>query len=330
MDDIDEEDIRWLFQPYVPRGKITLCAAYPGSGKTYILCYMAACVSNGKSFFNICPFDDKPEKVIYLTSEDGLGDTIKARLRICGADMKNVYSVIDKNAELSFDSPKIEEIIKKVKPGLLIFDPFQSYIGEDVELNAANKTRAKLNNIVDLAEKYGVAIVLICHFNKNQKGDAITRIIGSTDIVGASRSYLAIGKVPDSDNTKFMSHEKSSLDKRGKTILFEINPDEGGIKHLGESDLTMDDYSRQANENRRRAAPAVDAAKEFLKDQMPEGKRLAKEIKTLAEANKISERTLDRARKELGILSQKEGFGGQWLWILPNQSTSAKEDAHCC
>ena len=45
VSNVEEEEINWLYPPYVPRGKITLCAAYPGTGKTYLLCYMAACVS---------------------------------------------------------------------------------------------------------------------------------------------------------------------------------------------------------------------------------------------------------------------------------------------
>lgn len=319
FDDVEEEEITWLYQPYVPRGKITLCAAYPGVGKTYLLCYMAACVSVGKQFFDIVPFGSEPENVLYLTSEDGLGDTLKRRFRICGADMTRIYSVSSVET-ITFDSPKIEQMIKQVHPALLIFDPFQSYIGENVELNAANKTRAQLNNLVYLAEKYNVAIVLICHFNKNQKGDAITRIIGSTDIVGVSRSYLALGKVPDEENLKYMSHEKSSLDKRGRTILFEIAPEAGGIRKVGESSLSMDDYVKQTNENRRKLAPALEEAKEFIKNQMPDGERLAAEIKNLASANHISDRTLERARKELGIISRKEGFGGQFTWILPRDT----------
>lgn len=318
MQDVEEENIEWLYQPYVPRGKVTLCAAYPGAGKTYLLCYMAACVSTGRSFFKVNPFETKPEKVIYLSAEDGLGDTLKARMRVCGADMSNIYSVIDEKAVLSFDNPQIEEIIKEVRPALMTFDPFQAYIGEDVELNAANKTRAKLNNLVMLAEKYNLAIVLVCHFNKNQNGDAITRIIGSTDIVGVSRSYIAIGTVPEATDLKYMSHEKSSLDRRGKTILFEINPDEGGIKYMGESDMTMDDYTKQANDKRKRSAPAMEAAKEFLISQMPEGKREASELKRLAEANKISYDTLNRARKELGIVSKQDGYQEPYIWYLPS------------
>lgn len=166
MSNVEEEEINWLYPPYVPRGKITLCAAYPGTGKTYLLCYMAACVSTGRSFFNLIPFKDEPGKVIYLTSEDGIGDTIKKRLRICGANTDNVFTVPDGQNNLLFDSPEIEEFIKQIKPALMIFDPFQSYIGKEVDMNAANKTRERLNCIVSLAQKYNVAVVIICHFNK--------------------------------------------------------------------------------------------------------------------------------------------------------------------
>lgn len=319
MSDVEEENTEWLYYPYIPKGKITLCAAYPGTGKTYLLCYIAACVSTGRQLFDLCPFPSDAGNVVYLSSEDGLGDTLKKRMRLCGADFKRIYSVVDKEATLTFDSPMVEEIIKRTNPALLIFDPFQSYIGENVELNAANKTRSKLNNIVSLAEKYNIAIVLICHFNKNQKGDAITRIIGSTDIVGVCRSYLALGNVPEEEGIKYMSHEKSSLSMKGDTILFEIDPEQGGIKYIGQSKLTMDDYNKKA-EKAKRTAPNIDAAAEFVKMQMPEGSRTAKEIKELAEANGISSRTLSRAVKQLGIITKRVGFGGECIWTLPSNT----------
>ena len=110
---VDEEEVQWLYCPYVPRAKLTLCAAYPGVGKTYLLCYMAACVTTGKHFFNIVPFENgDPENVIYLTAEDGIGDTIKKRMRECGADMNRVYVVNENKTQLLFDSPEIEEFMK--------------------------------------------------------------------------------------------------------------------------------------------------------------------------------------------------------------------------
>ncbi|SCI03650.1 DNA repair protein RadA [uncultured Clostridium sp.] len=326
MSDVEEEEITWLYQPYVPRGKVTICAAYPGTGKTYVLCYMTACVSTGRSFFNQVPFKDEPGKAIYLTAEDGIGDTIKKRLRICGANMENIATVTEKTA-LQFDSPEIEEFMKDFKPDLMIFDPFQAYIGAEINMNAPNETRDKLNHIADLAEKYDVAVVLICHFNKNGKGDAITRVLGSTDIMGICRSYIALGTVPGEDDMKFMSHEKSSLDKRGKTILFEIDPDKGGVVYLGENNLTMDDYTAIRNKKRASNAPAVEAAKQFIVNNMPEGRRLAKEIKNLATANKISDGSLQRAREELGIITRKtKEFPPHSIWLLPGYEEEPTEE----
>ena len=326
MSDVKEEEITWLYQPYVPRGKVTICAAYPGTGKTYVLCYMTACVSTGRSFFNQVPFKDTPGKAIYLTAEDGIGDTIKKRLRICGANMENIATVTEKTA-LQFDSPEIEDFMKDFKPDLMIFDPFQAYIGAEINMNAPNETRDKLNHIADLAEKHDVAVVLICHFNKNGKGDAITRVLGSTDIMGICRSYIALGAVPGEDDMNFMSHEKSSLDKRGKTILFEIDPDKGGVVYLGENNLTMDDYTAIRNKKRVSNAPAVEAAKMFITENMPEGRRLAKELKTLAAANKISDGSLQRAREELGIITRKtKEFPPRSIWILPGHEEDSPEE----
>ena len=317
IDDVEEEEINWLYFPYIPQGKITLCAAYPGTGKTYLLCYIAACVSTGKCLFNLVPFDDEPGSVIYLTAEDGIGDTIKKRLHVCGADLKKIY-VPQMNNQLLFDSPEIEEYMRDVKPKLMIFDPFQAYIGGAVDMNAPNKTREQMGHIVELAQKYNVAVVIICHFNKNGKGDAITRVLGSTDIMGACRSYIALGNVPGEDEMKFMSHEKSSLAKKGKTILFEIDPDNGGIVYRGKNSLSMDDYTAIRNKKRANAAPAIEGAKKFLINNMPEGRRFAHELKNLAVANHISESTLKRAGQELGIISQQEkAFPFRAVWILP-------------
>lgn len=318
MDEVEEEELKWLYMPYIPRGKVTLCSAHPGSGKTWVMCYAVSCVSTGKQFFDICPFETKAENAIYITAEDGLGDTIKRRLRACGADMTKVYSIRDPKAEMTFDNPRLEEIINEVRPALLVMDPMQAYIGSNVEMNAANKTRPMLTHLVSLAEKYNVAIVLVCHFNKNGKGESITRVIGSMDIVGVGRSCISIGNVPNEERQKYMSHEKSSNAEHGKTKLFHIDPDNGGIVLDGDSNLTMADYSILQND-RHRNGSEIEAAKLFLLDQMPEGKRLQSELVNLGKANRFSYDTLNRARNELKIISKQEGFGGPYYWIKPEQ-----------
>lgn len=115
------------------------------------LLYGGMC-NNWKKFFNIVPFSNEKENVVYLTAEDGIGDTIKKRMRQCGADMKHVFVVTENKTQLLFDSPEIEMFIQQTNPALMIFDPFQAYIGSDVDMNAPNKTNERVGHIVDLAE----------------------------------------------------------------------------------------------------------------------------------------------------------------------------------
>lgn len=161
---------------------------------------------------------------------------------------------------------------------------------------------------------------------RKRKGDAITRVMGSTDIMGICRSYIALGNVPGEEDIKYMSHEKSSLERKGKTILFEIDPDRGGIVYVGENALSMDDYTAIRNKKRAKDAPALEGAKQFIIDQMPDGSRLASEIVTLAKARHISERSLRRAREELQIIVQKtKEFPPKSLWVLPEKAGQPEE-----
>ena len=66
---------------------------------------------------------------------------------------------------------------------------------------------------------------------------------------------------------------------------------------------------------------AVDDASEFLRDALRSGPVKAKDVVRAARAAGISERSLDRAKAELGVRSRKLDFSGAWAWLLP-------EDGH--
>ena len=58
-------------------------------------------------------------------------------------------------------------------------------------------------------------------------------------------------------------------------------------------------------------------AKAFLRDLLANGPVDAHEGEEAAKANGITERTLARARKDLGIIAKKKAFEGGWQWSLP-------------
>ncbi|MDR3246555.1 MAG: AAA family ATPase [Prevotellaceae bacterium] len=91
MQDIETEQVSWLWEPYIPSGKITIVQGDPGDGKTAMMLAIAAAVTNGE----LLPGNDDyaaPADVIFQTAEDGLGDTIKPRLEQLLADCSRIHT----------------------------------------------------------------------------------------------------------------------------------------------------------------------------------------------------------------------------------------------
>ena len=316
MSEVTIKKTEFLFYPNFPR-KLCIVSGYPGAGKTFLLCKLAAAVSTGKDFFQLKTTNAEPANVIYFSSEDGYEDTIAPRLLQCGANMEYISCVdFDDSADFEFADSRFEDLIRHLNPALVIFDTLQNFIG-NVNMNAANETTRKMRPLVRIADTYNVCIVCICHFNKNEQGSAITRTIGSTDITGKCRSYMTIGSAPDEENIKYFSHEKSNVGPLGDTILFSV--DRFGINYKGTTKMRADDYAVMRYSKKGRPTNAVTEVKKFIIANMPNGKRPASEMLALFTANGFSNSTVQRAKKELRIRSVLDGFGDQgvWSWVAP-------------
>jgi hypothetical protein len=155
-----------------------------------------------------------------------------------------------------------------------------------------------------LAEMYGCAFVIISHMNKDSQKSPIYRALGSIDIPAAARSVLAIAKNPKNDREKIFVHAKSSLARTGSALTFEIN-DDFGISITGQTDLDATDV---LNPPVKRESPKLDFAKELIVRLLKEGTNNANDIIEEALKNGISEKTLKKARQELGVVVKKVGF----------------------
>jgi hypothetical protein len=69
----------------------------------------------------------------------------------------------------------------------------------------------------------------------------------------------------------------------------------------------------------KRRASATNEAADFLRNKLHDGPGLVQDIQKEAEARGISERTLRRARKKLGVKPGKNAFKGGWAWHLDNK-----------
>ena len=79
FDKIEIENIKWLFYPYIPFGKVTIIQGDPGEGKTTLVLEIIARLTNGQPIIDGYKAFE-PMNIVYQTCEDGLADTIKPRL----------------------------------------------------------------------------------------------------------------------------------------------------------------------------------------------------------------------------------------------------------
>ena len=309
MDTIQSEEIKWLWYPYIPYGKLTIVQGDPGEGKTTFALNLAAKLSLGKNFENDNESENRePISVIYQTAEDGLADTVKPRLEAAGADCSKILVIDESEKSLSMKDDRIEQTLEQTHAKLLILDPIQAYLGDNVDMNRANETRNVTKKIAALAERTGCAIILIGHMNKGGGQKAAYRGIGSIDFFAIARSVLLVARVPGQPEIRAVAQIKNNLAQEGNTVAFQMA--DGKFEWLGEYEISIDEllggYSSES-----KSQQAVELIKSILSSQ---NKVPANEIILKGKQLGISKRTLDNAKHELRVKSVK--VGTSWFWSL--------------
>ena len=338
--EIEPQEVEWLWKPYIPLGKLTVISGNPGVGKSFFALTLAAIVSSGHPFPNLeTGFPDKtvqksePAPVVYASVEDAPDDTLVPRLIPMNATRENIYFFNevrkwDEKAEswvndlVSFENlAAIEGAFKRTKCRLAIFDPIQGFGGK-ANMNYSHEVRKLLAPLAVLAEKYHVAIFMIAHPRKAATDRALQRMSGSVDIGAAARSVLMAGNAPQKEgDERAIVHIKSNLAKNGPSLGYAIEDDGkcGEFRWTGVSDLTAGDLL--ASEKGPEKGTALDEAVDFL-DILNKGPMEIFELKREAESAGITWATLKRAKRKLGVTSEKTGGrGAPWCWVKKGKGT---------
>ena len=311
MSEVDTQTVEWLWEPYIPFGKVTIVQGNPGEGKTTLALRLCAACTNRKPFPAMA--EHEPFNVIYQTAEDGLGDTVKPRLMEADADLDRVLVIDEGKQELSLSDERIERAIRQTGARLIILDPIQAYMGDKADMNKANEVRPIFRRLAEVAERTGCAVILIGHLNKAAGGQSAYRGLGSIDFRAAARSVLLIGRVKREPNVRVIIHDKSSLAPEGKPVAFCLDP-ETGFEWIGEYDITADELLSGAGGNN---ATKTEQAEKLILDLLADGKELASEdIEKAAADAGISARTVRAAKKNLDGRITSKRIGAAWYHAL--------------
>jgi predicted ATP-dependent serine protease len=295
MSEIQTQEIEWLWYPFIPYGKLTIIQGDPGDGKTTMVLNLAAKLSKGEQMDEGMDITE-PTTVIYQTAEDGLADTVKPRLELAGADCERIVVIDESDKSLSMVDERLEEAILKTKAKLLILDPIQAYLGGGMDMNRANEARDMTKKLGALAEKYKCAIVLIGHMNKASGNKAAYRGMGSIDFFAVARSVLLVGRVEGEPQLRAVVQIKNNLAAFGHPKAFALSED--GFRWMGDYEITADEVlggiAPKANK--------MEQAKRMLRELAETTNAVqSSEVFEMADEQGISKRTMENAKKELGI-----------------------------
>ena len=306
MSEVEEEEVKWLWYPFIPFGKITILEGDPGEGKTTVILRIISEITRGEP---VGGFQEarEPFNVLFQTAEDGLADTIKPRLVNAKADCSYVLVIDESKKALTMSDERLEEALILTKAKLLVLDPIQGYIGSDVDMHRANEIRPVMKRLSVLAEKYECAVVLIGHLNKSSLGKSNYRGLGSIDFHAAARSVLLVGRVKDDPETRVICQVKSSLAPEVSPYAFRLT--EKGFEWIGEYEITADELMSGLSKETK-----IEQAKTFLKDYLSDGMKASNAVRDAAIAQGIKFRTMLEAKKQLGIDSIK--YGGKWYYLM--------------
>lgn len=304
---IKQKKVDWLWYPYIPYGKITVMQGDPGEGKSTFMLNIAALISKGEAMPDgyCC---SKPQNIIYQTSEDDLSDTVKPRLLAAGADCSMIAYIIDEECPLTLEDSRIEKAIRETHARLFILDPLQAYVSQHYDLFSAGRIRQQLQKLSVIAAKYRCAVVIIGHMNKASGEKNLYRGLGTIDIAAIARSVLMISRDKKDPTVRYMFPVKSSLAPEGPMVAFSLN-EKNGVKWLGQYDL---DTARVSDFDciKGKKELAIETISNMLEFRDVRSVEILNKLQIMG----VSERTIQLAKKQLGVTSYR--VKGAWFWHL--------------
>lgn len=315
--EIPEERLEFLWYPYICLGTLGLLDGDPGDGKSQLGVWLCARVSRGDKLPNGDRFE--PANCFLFNFEDLPGAVIKKRLEANGADLSRVF-IQSRQFQLTAEMVEwMDGEIAEKQPRLVILDPIQAFMS-GVDGNSNIDVREFMSRLGEIAMNRKCAIICVRHFGKGAQDKAMKKGLGSTDFVGISRNQFGLARRSDGPRGFIVFHMKTNFE-RGLSMLFKMGDADGRIGEQPEisfekfTDITADDFFAGEVVPRGPDQDEREVAKEYLLEALAGGPKAAAVLKSQGEARAISASTLDRARKELGIITAKQGK--IWNWSLP-------------
>lgn len=329
---VDPQEIEWLWPGRLPAGKLVVVDGDPSFGKSTLTGDWCARVTRGHGWpdaeLNTC----SPAAALLISGEDDIAATIRPRLGAAGAVLERCH-VLQARPDgtlptLPSDVAEIERLIGTLNARLCVIDPITAYLDPELSAHKDQHVRRALAPLALAAERTGCCIVIVRHLTKTAGGSALYRGQGSIGVIAAARVGLIVARDPDDDNARVIAISKCNIAREAPSLRFTLESagSVARIKYLGTSTHTATSLcAAPATEGEQ---SALDEAAAFLESELAGGGIAAKQVFKAARDAGISEPTLRRAARKLGVEKSKRTFSGGWEWSLPASKVIAPRGDH--
>lgn len=299
--------ITWAWPKWLPKGFVTLLVGGVGLGKSTIALRICASFLTGMDWLDGTKYEDEPGYVIWCEAESGHFMNVE-RARRWHLPIKKILSPLEDasdNFYLSYPEHRnsLEEVADTNDVKLIVIDSARGAIEGD-ENNS--DFIQQLKYLANLAQKKQIPILLIHHLRKKSKFEStehieLDSIRGSSAIAQIPRVVIAV-YVPNLDypDKRKLEMIKCNLGKFPDPIGITIT--DHGIEIVPIIDSNANHQSTTQRE----------LAKDFIKDFLKDGFKPSTVIYDEGAKKGLDRQTLQRAKKELGIIVRKEGR--IWVW----------------
>lgn len=334
--EVKMQRVLWVMPDWIPTGSLVLLAGREGLGKSTIAAELCAQITRGTLEGEL---RGTPRNVLYVHTEDAREFTVAPRLKAAGADMGRVLFV-DVQTEMTdtgtlvlpLDTLALEQVIAEHDVAFVVLDAATSSMSSDLSGKDDRAVRQYLEPLSQLAGRRGCVVFGLCHFGKRDGADTGKLILGSIAWSQVARSVLSVAKDEETGNL-IVTNTKGNLAPRIRSMEAEIvstpvdtddgRTEVGALRWLGETDRDARELLGEPDGSDREERSEAEA---WLEDYLTEhGRAPAKDVKAAGRKEGLSDPTIKRAAKSLGVVYEMAGFPRTSLWSLPMQSDQADQ-----
>jgi AAA domain len=320
---------RWLVPGMIPLRTLTLVAGVGGLGKSTYLLGIAAAASRGDLL-------GEPADTVLVSFEDPAAEVIRPRLEAAQADLDRIHEIAFDGAEgidmlqLPRDLLLLYEAVQEVRAKLVVIDPIVAAIETSLDAHKDQAVRHVLGGIAQLSEDESCAVALVGHLNKAPEKDAYLRVANSVAFWNASRSVVLVTEDPErGEDYRLVAQRKANWGRlipverhrlEGIVLPETLDPETG--ERIDTSRMTFVEIAEDVDRNdvlaKHAAAGKTVRAEDVLSVILADAEwHDGAAVKQLTESVGITDRTLQRAAKELGVEYERRGFPASTWWRLP-------------